>query len=65
MTARYFVHTRANGFKRWVCVERHETKGAAEASIHRLKSQDDPLWAVAEYLIAETLHPLPTQEGNA
>lgn len=61
----WHVHTRANGFKRWVAVQRKETKAAALAAVEECRRYDDPMWATAEYLVCETLHPLATQEANA
>lgn len=58
----WYVHTRAGGFRRWVAVARADSRGGALAEVKRLRSQDDPMWREAEYLVCETLHPLPDSQ---
>ena len=57
----FYVHTRANGFRRWVCVERVKTRQEGLDKIEALKQQDDPMWREAEYLVSESLHPLVSE----
>lgn len=57
----WHVHTRANGFKRWVCVSRHASKDEALATIPKLQAQDDPMWSIADYLVIDSLNPLDSE----
>jgi len=65
----WHVHTRANGFRRWVCVSRHGSRAEAEANIPKLQAQDDPMWSIADYLVSDSLNPLddtePTVAGES
>lgn len=65
----WYVHTRADGFRRWVCVARHESKAEALADIPALKAQDDPMWSIADYLVIDSLNPMddtePTVAGES
>lgn len=60
----YYVHTRAGGFKRWVCIEKTGSKAEAECALQNARKRDDPMWAAAEYLISESLHPSPDEKGD-
>ena len=59
---KYYVHTRAGGFRRWVCVRQAKTQEEALKQIEELQLQDDPMWLEAEYLISESLHPSVDEE---
>lgn len=61
---KFFIHTRANGFPRWVCVSTAATRSEAEAEVERLRQQDDPMWATAEYLITDTRTPSSSTPAN-
>lgn len=62
--SKQYVHTRAGGFKRWVCVAMADTQTKAREEIDRLKQQDDPMWATAEYLISDSLHPREDEQAT-
>jgi hypothetical protein len=59
---RYYIATRANGFRRWVTVDTAHTRAEADGKIRALKCQDDPMWASAEYLVSD--HRNPSREEN-